>query len=221
MTGRPAPLVLLGAGGTALEVIDLVDALNARGARYALVAALDDNRERWGSRIRDVPIPGGLATVKDFPDAHFVDTLGSTSSFRDRPAIIEALGVPDARFATLVHPLADVSPHASIGHGCLVFPFAVIASGARLGSHAIVLPHCVVHHGASLGDWTILASHVVLAGDATVGSCCYLGAGASVIQRARVGDRTLVGMGSVAIRDVPADATVVGIPARTIANGGA
>jgi serine O-acetyltransferase len=61
----------------------------------------------------------------------------------------------------------------------------------------------------------------VLAGDATVGSCCYLGAGARVIQRARVGDRTLVGMGSVAIRDVPADATVVGIPARTIANGGA
>jgi sugar O-acyltransferase (sialic acid O-acetyltransferase NeuD family) len=214
-------LVLLGAGGTALEAIDLVAALNAGHQRFDLVAALDDNRERWGTHIRDVPIPGGLMLVADFPEALFVDTLGSTGSFRRRPEIIGALGIPDDRFATLVHPRADISSQASIGTGSLVFSFAVVASGARLGRHAIVLPHGVVHHGASLGDWTILASQVVLAGDVTVGSCCYLGAGARVIQRAKVGDRALVGMGSVVIRDIPADATVVGNPARTIEGGGA
>jgi len=213
---RRTSLVMLGAGGTALEAIDLVAALNARGAQFDLTAALDDNRERWGTRIRDVPIPGGLMRVADFPQALFVDTLGSTASFRLRPGVIERLGIPDERFATLVHPLADVSSQGSIGAGSLVFPFVVVAAGARLGRHTTVLPHSVVHHGASLGDWTILASHVVLAGDVSIGTCCYLGAGARVIQRANVGDRSLVGMGGVVIRDVPSDVTVVGNPARRI-----
>lgn len=214
------PLVLLGAGGTALEVIDLVSALNARGERFDLVAALDDDRARWGGQIRDVPVTGGLETAREFAHALFVNTLGSPRSYRRRPETVGALGIPDDRFATLVHPLADVSPLAWVSAGCLVFGFSVLAAGSRLGRHVTVLPHSVVHHGASVGDWSILASHTVLAGDARVGECCYIGAGARVIQNGRVGDGALVGMGSVVIREVPAGATVAGNPARALERSG-
>jgi len=40
-----------------------------------------------------------------------------------------------------------------------------------------------------------------------------VGAGAIVRDHVRIGDRAVVGMGAVAVKDVPADVTVVGIPA--------
>jgi len=49
-----------------------------------------------------------------------------------------------------------------------------------------------------------------------VGRCAWVGIGANVIQCVSIGEYATVGAGAAVIRDVPAYATVVGVPARVI-----
>lgn len=212
------PLVLLGAGGTAREVVDLVAALSRHEPpRYRIVAGLDDRGDAARGGLGSIPVEGPLRMARDYPaDTWFVDTLGSSRNYRGRPGVIGALGIPDSRFATLLHPSAVVSASARIGAGSLIFAHATIGAGATLGAHVSVLPHCSISHDAEVGDWSLLATGAIVSGAARVGQCCYLGAGAVLIERSRVGDAALVGMGSVVLTEVAAGTVVAGNPARVL-----
>ncbi|HYG33709.1 MAG TPA: hypothetical protein VEC99_02930, partial [Clostridia bacterium] len=56
----------------------------------------------------------------------------------------------------------------------------------------------------------------VVSGFVQLGRSCYVGAGAMIRQRLQIGDGALVGIGAVVLRDVPAEMTVVGNPARPL-----
>ena len=53
----------------------------------------------------------------------------------------------------------------------------------------------------------------------TLGEQVYVGAGAVVRDHLEIGDRAVVGMGAVAVKDVPPDMTVVGVPAGPLGRG--
>jgi sugar O-acyltransferase (sialic acid O-acetyltransferase NeuD family) len=212
-------LIVLGAGGTGLDVLDLVDALAAAGAAHRCLGFLDDARHA-GTLVGGVPILGALADAHRWPNAALVDALGSPANYRTRaPTVARASADPD-RFASLVHPRAGVSPRASVGRGTLVFAGAVVGAEARLGEHVIVLANAVVNHATTVGDYSILATGATVSGMVRVGRACYLGAGSHVIQRAVVGDEALVGMGAVVVRDVAAGSVVAGNPARPLRQHG-
>lgn len=104
-----------------------------------------------------------------------------------------------------------------------------ILTGADVGITAkfgtnFRLPHpngVVVHERAMIGDDCmfmqqvtigILADHRV----PVIGSRVYIGAGAKVLGHVHVGDDARIGANAVVLSDVPAGATVVGIPARVV-----
>lgn len=116
--------------------------------------------------------------------------------------------------ARLVHPQAVVSPTADLGHGAFVAAGAVVGTGTRLGLGAIVNSGAVVDHDCVIGANTHIATGARLAGGITVGDDCLIGVGAVVRQGITIADGAIVGAGAVVIRDVPARATVLGVPAR-------
>lgn len=209
-------LIVLGAGGTASEVLDWLPAFAAVRTPYECLGLLDDDPGKKRAVIAGHRVLGALSDAGRWPQAQFVDALGGPASYRRRAEIVARTGLSDDRFETLVHPLASVSSRAVLGTGCVVYPFAYVAPGARLGRHVTVLSHASIHHDTRIGDWSILASHVALAGDVTVGEHCYLGLGSRVIGGVKVGDGAMVGMGSAVLRDVPPGAVVAGSPARSL-----
>jgi serine O-acetyltransferase len=102
-----------------------------------------------------------------------------------------------------------------------------IHPGARLGRR-VVIDHgmgIVIGETATVGDGCLLYKGVVLGGTSLerkvrhpqVGRDVVLGSNACVLGNIRVGDGARVGSGSVVVKSVPAEATVVGVPARVIA----
>ena len=124
--------------------------------------------------------------------------------------------LPGASLPPLVHPAAFVSPSAVLGPGTVVLAGAVVSTGARLGAGVVVNTRGVVEHDCVLGDGVHVAPGAVLAGGVRAGEGCWIGAGATVIENRTLGAHVIVGAGAAVIRDVPAETTVVGVPASRV-----
>ena len=207
-------LIILGAGGTSAEVFDFLEDINEDRHTYTCLGFLDDDERKWGTHLFGAPVLGPLASAHRWPNARFVNALGSPANFWRREEIVSKAGIPPERFETIVHPSARVSRRSSLACGAIIFPQAVISASVAVGRQAIILSHAVLNHDARIGDYTIIASGVSVAGRVSIGRGCYLGAGSQIIQDAAIGDYCLVGMGSVVLETVPPESVVVGVPAR-------
>lgn len=111
-----------------------------------------------------------------------------------------------SRFATGVeiHPGARIGRRVFIDHGM----------GIVIGETATVGDDCLLYKGVVLGGTSLVRSER----HPTLGAGVIVGTNACILGAIQIGDGARVGSGSVVIRDVPARATVVGIPGR-IAEG--
>ncbi len=102
----------------------------------------------------------------------------------------------------------DIHPAATIGRGV----FIDHGTGVVIGATAIVGDDCTIYQGVTLGGTSLarVKRHPTLGRDVTVGS------GAKVLGDITIGDGAKIGSNSVVVRDVPPNATVVGIPGRVV-----
>jgi len=207
------PLIIVGTGGSAYDLLDIVEAINARVPTWQPIGFLDDAQPTGDLRL-GLPVLGPLRNARQFADAWFVNVISGDRHFRRLPAILAGTGVPDERFATLVHPSAVVSSRARMGHGVVVNAGAVIGGAVEIGNHVMICPGVVLGHEARVADYCILAPGAIISGLTRVEQVCYIGARAAIRQNLTVGAGALVGMGAVVVANVQPGATMVGVPAR-------
>ncbi len=206
-------VVILGASGNALDILDIIDAL---GAPLEAAGVLDDGREK-GSDFGGLPILGQLAEAAALADVVFVNGIASERTHRRKLGIIAGTGLDVARFVTLIHPLAAVSRRATIGHGSCIGPGCAVSGRVEIGAHAWLGSLAVIGHDCVLGAGATVAPSATLAGGVTLGAQAYVGSGAVLRPGITVGEGALVGMGAVVLRDVPAGEVIVGNPGRLLA----
>ena len=106
----------------------------------------------------------------------------------------------------------EIHPGATIGKGV----FIDHGMGVVIGETAEVGDGCTIYQGVTLGGTSLSRGkrHPTLGRNVTVG------VNAAVLGAIALGDNVKVGGGSVVVKDVPANATVVGVPARIVAQDG-
>jgi sugar O-acyltransferase (sialic acid O-acetyltransferase NeuD family) len=206
------PVVIIGLGGNALDVLDVVDALRLAGRDWEVRGFLDDARAAGTSHV-GLPVLGPVDDAGRYGDTRFINAVGSDKTFRLRPTIVARTGLPPERFATLVHPTASVSRRARLGHGTCVNHGVSVGGGAVVGDHVYMGAGCIIGHDAVIEDYAVVAPGAIVSGFTRIGQNCYVGAGAIIKQTKQVGAGAIVGMGAVVCKDVPPGETWVGNPA--------
>lgn len=101
-----------------------------------------------------------------------------------------------------IHPGATIGRRVFIDHGM----------GVVIGETAVIGNDCTLYHGVTLGgtSWNKGKRHP------TLETGVVIGAGAKVLGPITIGAHAKIGSNAVVVKDVPADATAVGIPARIL-----
>lgn len=101
-----------------------------------------------------------------------------------------------------IHPGATIGRRFFIDHGM----------GVVIGETAEIGDDCTLYHGVTLGgtSWKPGKRHP------TLGNNVVIGAGAKILGPLRLGDGSRVGSNAVVLKDVPPNATAVGIPAHIV-----
>ena len=102
----------------------------------------------------------------------------------------------------------EIHPGASIGHRV----FIDHGRGVVIGETAIIGDDCTLYHGVTLGgtSWNKGKRHPTLENGVVIG------AGAKILGPITLGAGAKVGSNAVVVKDVPANATAIGIPARIL-----
>ena len=101
-----------------------------------------------------------------------------------------------------IHPKAQIGNRFFIDHG----------EGVVIGETTII------------GDDVLIYQQVTLGGRGfekgkrhpTIGNNVTIGAGAKILGNVTVGDNAVIGASTVVLKDIPANATAVGVPARIV-----
>lgn len=193
------PIMLLGGGGHASDVLGLIERINLQQPTWRVVGIADDSPVPKLGRFenRGIAFLGSIDKALAMFDVPFLATVGFP---RGRRIVAERAERAGLQPATLVDPRAIVAPHVEIGQGSVVLGGSYLSSLVCIGRHAYVSASVVVGHDSIIGDYSSLMPGSVICGDVQIGSDVLIGASATVIQGGRVGNGASVAAGALVRR---------------------
>lgn len=199
-------IVIVGAGGHAQVVADILWRMRDAGRDILPVAYLDDNPALHGQTFLDISVMGGTDQLFQIEHEAVIAAIGNG---RIRQQLFTALQQRGEQFVVARHPTAVIAPDVQIGPGTMICANVVVNTGTVIGQNVILNTACTVDHHNHIGDHAHIAPGAHLGGNVHVGEGALVGIGAVVLPQRRIGAWATVGGGAVVVKDVEEGTTAV------------
>lgn len=195
-------VIIIGASGHSAEITDYITHYNNSVAPelcFDVVGYIDDNKENYDSYGFVSPY---LGTIQDHEVSEEAEYIMGIANIQFRRTIVENFLQKGAKFATLIHPSAIVSPSAIVGEGCVVAHNASIGPKAIIGNFNMLNSRCTIGHDSTIGNFNFIGPQVVLSGFTKVGNNNMFGVNSATIPTIEIGDNNTIAAGMIITKTV-------------------
>lgn len=198
------PVIILGAGGHAKVVAEMIRLLNLEILGFVTPDHVA------GSVLNNSTVLGDDSIIFDYSvdDIDLVNGVGALPGQNLRWDITSEMREKGYHFITTIHPNAFVSTDVVLEEGVQVMAGAVIQSGTIIGRDSIINTGAIIDHDCIISANCHLAPGVICSGGVSVGANTHIGTGARTIQGINIGARSIIAAGSTIYKNVPADMLV-------------
>jgi sugar O-acyltransferase (sialic acid O-acetyltransferase NeuD family) len=116
------------------------------------------------------------------------------------------------KFPNLIHPNVIMGSHINLGVGNIITAGNILTCNIEIASHVMVNLACTVGHDSICENFVVVSPKSAISGNTPLKEGCYLGTGCTVIEKKTIGSWSVVGGAALVNKDVPDNATVVGVP---------
>ena len=208
-------ILILGAGGHAQVVADILMRGRGAGKDVELLGYLDDDPGLAWKSFLGLSVLGVVSDLSRIKHDAVVVAIGDN---RARSQVYVRFIEQGERFAVALHPSANVAPGVKLGPGTMVCAGVVVNPQSEVGEDVILNTGCTVDHHNRIGPHAHIAPGAHLGGEVTVEEGAMVGIGAIVLPQVRIGAWSVVGARAVVLKDVPPGVTVIGVPAKPVDN---
>ncbi len=205
-------IYIYGAGGLGREI----NAMLLNMPEWELAGFYDD-AIKAGTHCGKVPCFGGMDRLQNISnDINIVIAIGNPSI---KWKIAKQLAMnPHLHFPVLVHPTAQLLDATTIevDSGCVITAGCILTTNIKIGKHTLINLNTTIGHDVLMSEAISIMPGVNIAGHVRIGKGVLIGSGANILNGLTVADHAQIGAGAVVTKNVEANTTVIGIPAKNV-----
>lgn len=211
-------LFILGCGGMAKELSFAIEEINRSlpSPAWDIVGYISDESDKvakFHGKYKCVGNDDYLLSLKE--ECALAMGIGTPSVMRK--VYEKYKSHPRFTFPNLYHPSVVMDrERCKVGEGNLFLAGTVFTTDIQIGSFNIFNRNTSCGHDSIIGDFCVVNPGSILSGGVVLEGQNLVGVGASILQYLRIGKSATVGAGAVVTKNVDAQDTVVGVPARSM-----
>lgn len=206
-------ILIIGAGGFALEVIDIIEAIDSGSFKYNIIGLLDDYKKTFA--LSKYHING---TLMDLVDYRGISAIVAIANPKIREEIFEKLAEYSIQTPNIIHPKSEISKHATIvkDSGVIVNCYTQISAGAIIGRAVIVDSNSYIGHETIIEPFVTVYPSVSISGNCRINKHAEIGLGSNIIQGLTIGSNSFIGAGSTVVNNIDENKIAVGVPCKPV-----
>ncbi|MCQ4139025.1 MULTISPECIES: acetyltransferase [unclassified Chryseobacterium] len=206
-------IAIIGAGGFGREVKMLIDQINEKSPEYEIIGFYDDKEHQ--EFINGIPYLGKIENINSFTQhLSLAIAIGDPLT---KKKILNTIKNQNIEFPNLIHPSVIIGKdNVVLGKGNIICAGSIITVDIIIEDFVILNLACTVGHDTQIKNFCSFMPTVNISGEVVINENVYVGTGAKIINLLEIGENSIIGAGAVVAKNIPANCTAVGIPAKPI-----
>jgi len=204
-------MLIIGAGGHAKELIELIDA-----KEYNQLLFFDNvSKPLPVVFLKRFKVINSLLEIEEKylkNTFNFSTAIGGSYSKKEIVEKVKAIG---GRYVSIIDKDAMIGNFdISIANGVNIMKNVFISNSISIGEGTLINYGTSIHHDSVIGEYCELAPKCTVLGNCKIGNNVFIGANATILPNIVIGDNVVIGAGAVVTKDVRSNKKVVGVPAK-------